>query len=76
MFEIRITKTEIKTVPGGREWERTGASDDSGGEKYAYTPEIEIKQKVERVVLKQTVDALDLPTVIAAINNLQLKEQK
>jgi hypothetical protein len=71
MFEIVITKKQIKEVPDGKEWERTGRKRADGGEEYAYTPEITRKKEVETLLLKQNVEELDLAKVIRAINNLE-----
>ena len=37
---------------------------------YGYTPEIEKEVEVERTILKQTIEELDLASVIKAINKL------
>lgn len=67
MFEITITKTttERRTLPP--KWELTGKD---GEAVYGYTPEVPADVPVTLKILTQTVEDLDLPAVIKAINRI------
>lgn len=65
MFTVTITKKTIEEKPAGREWEITGLDEP----KFAYTPEITKKREVELKIYEQTVDEIDIKTVIAAVNS-------
>lgn len=73
MFEIKIT--EIRDVPGkkGNEWVSMGKQAD-GSEPRGYSPLIDcvVTEKIER--FHQIVDELDMPAVVAVVNNLVKKE--
>lgn len=66
-FEIVITETRSIEGVTPRTWQRVTADPDS---LYDYTPQVpEVRmENVER--LKQTVEDLNFPAVIKAINNL------
>lgn len=85
-YEITITETRRVVRKVGREWAVIGSreverdstfySSDPNEPKTrieevrGYTPEIEKDVTETREVLKQTVDELDLPSVIKAINKI------
>ena len=69
MFTITITKKTIEERPAGKDWELTGLDDP----KYAYTPEIVKKRKVEQKIYEQTVEKINISNVIIAVNNEQAK---
>lgn len=85
-YKIVITRTREEEVTAGKEWvtlstmeverDRRFINDDPNGpktrieEKRGYSPEIVKKMMVERQVLIQEVDDLDVPAVIRAINGL------
>lgn len=64
-YRIVIEETGIETVICGKQWKPVC----EGGE-YAYTPEIEKKQDVTRVIYTQDTDSLDLIKVIKAVNGI------
>lgn len=68
MFTITITSTNIEEKPAGKEWEITGEENP----KYAYTPEIMKRREVELKIYEQTVDEIDIKSVIAAVNRVSL----
>ena len=86
MYEIIITKKTAEKSIEGHEWEVVGEEPiEKDGELliahhpdgeiilrrvYGYTPEIVKEREVERLILKQTVDDLDLAAVIKAINKI------
>ena len=74
MFKIEITEIVDKEQRVGKDWEVIGEEYKEGDErptkKYGYTPEITKMKTVERVVLMQHVDEMDLGEVIKAINDL------
>lgn len=80
---IEQTREARRTLP--RRWEKIGEQEVARAEGYCratdepktriesvmgYTPEVETVATETVVVLTQTVEALDLPAVIKAINNL------
>jgi len=67
-YEITISEHTQEKKIRGNEWERGVNKEDP--EEYGYTPEIEKTVDVHREVFKQSVDDLDLPSVIKAINGL------
>lgn len=73
MYEIKIT--EVREVPGkkGKEWVSLGKQAD-GSEPRGYNPEIDcmVTERIER--FHQIVDQLDMPAVVAVINNLVKKD--
>lgn len=70
MFKIVITETKVEEVPSTREWKPTGNKNEAGGDEYSYTPQSMIKDSVERDILIQEVETLDLPAVIKAVNKI------
>lgn len=66
-FKIVITEFTREEVMKGRSWERVN---DLPETDYAYTPEIKVTKDVEREVLVQNVESLDLVDVIKAINGI------
>jgi hypothetical protein len=90
-FKITITETRIVkkivgkdyVVIGSKEVERDLSFRSSPNEPktrvdpvYGYSPEIEKSVPETVTVLEQTVDLLDLKTVIAAINGMGRKKRK
>jgi hypothetical protein len=71
-YQITISRTVTRTKKVGKQWdviEETKNDDATRWEKkHGYTPEIvkEVEETIE--VYKQTVEDLDLRTVILAIN--------
>ena len=84
MFEITIVETREVRKINGKKWDIVGQKEVEREERfyrdegpktriepiYGYTPEIEATITEKREALKQTVDDLDLPAVIRAINKL------
>lgn len=76
MYTIVIKQVRNMVKTTGKDWTVVGekavfsGSVGSTVREYGYTPEIEKRVAVEREVLKQEVDELDLPAVIRAINGL------
>jgi len=68
-YKIEITRTEIEEYEG-HEWARTGNKNKEGGEEYAYTPMTTMTKEVERTILIQEVDDIDLKEIIKAINGI------
>ncbi len=66
-FKITISKRETVRGIKGREWQRVDATPES---KYDYTPEYETDVVETTQIFEQTVDELDLPSVIKAINRI------
>ena len=79
-FEITITETKEVKKMCGQEWTVVGQEDIVSSEEpdipirtkpvYDYTPKIDKTVDVTVQVLQQTVETLDLPRVIKAINKL------
>ncbi|KKN01493.1 hypothetical protein LCGC14_1127220 [marine sediment metagenome] len=69
MYKITITKTEVKEVTVGKEWEKQTDSTEVKTQ-YGYTPEITKKKELTTTILTQEIEELDLPGVIKAINKL------
>lgn len=75
-FKITIIETRDVTRTVGKDWKIIGqkpalsVSAPAVIDEYGYTPEIEKTVKESREILTQTVDELDLPAVIKAINKL------
>ncbi len=85
-YTITITEKRTVNGICGKEWEKLGEKEVARREDFyvhdpaepktrieaimGYTPEIEKKVVQERKVLEQTVETLDLASVIKAINGL------
>ncbi len=69
-YKIEITRTEIEEYEGGNNWERTGSKKEGGGDEYGYTPKVTKTKEVERTILIQEVDTIDLKEIIKAINGI------
>ena len=67
-FTIEITETAIETGFTGREWVK--GVDPENPEKGGYTPQVESKKKVSRVIYTQNLEDLDLTAVIKAVNGI------
>ena len=67
MYRIEITEVTEKRTEF-REWRKM--TDDSGPKQYGYADPTPRVEKIERKVLTQEVETVDLPAVIKAINNL------
>ena len=63
--ERPVTKEEVEKSFGSHEDYKGKMSS-----VYGYTPEIEKEVEVDREILKQTIEELDLAAVIKAINKL------
>ena len=66
-FKVVIYEVLLERKPAGNEWKPTGEDNP----KYAYTPEIMIKDWVTREIYQQTVSDLDVKAVIKAVNSLE-----
>jgi len=67
MFKITIEHETEETQTKGREWKVIGSKENDIPE-YGYTPEIQKVVQISRTIYMQTVNELDLPAVIAAVN--------
>ena len=75
MYKIIIIKEEVVTKASGKDWAiiaQKQPTEGSGSVEnvYGYTPEIGKEVEVEREILSQTVENLDLVEVIKAINGI------
>jgi hypothetical protein len=73
---LKLTKdTQVKTLTE-RQWRVLGKKDIEGQEKredeMGYTPQVTEKKIIQVTVLEQSVEELDLPQVLAAVNGLKL----
>lgn len=68
-FEIVIKESVTAKTLTRRQWTKVGTLPD-GRDEMGYTPEEHQHEIIQIERLKQTVDALDLPAVIRAINSL------
>ena len=75
MFTVTITKTTIKDVPAGKEWQVIKGGKAEGNAEWGYTPEIMKKKEIELKVYEQTVEAIDIRKVITAVNENPLTNQ-
>lgn len=76
MYHITITKRVERGGWTDKEWTVLEMEyDDEGREKprKGYTPQERVIRMVEKKVLEQMVEEMDLARVIAAINGLELK---
>ncbi|MEH6522316.1 hypothetical protein [Sulfitobacter sp.] len=66
-FKITIEEIgqEVRTI--GAKWE-LGAGETPSG--YGYTPEIETTADFERKIYEQTVDELDMPSLVSVVNKI------
>lgn len=69
-FTITITETRTIETVTARTWQK-GGPDGTNGREYGYTLQIPETRSETIERLKQTVETLDLPAVIKAINGLQ-----
>lgn len=67
-YTIKIIEHTTEQVACGREWKEAADPETQG--EYAYTPEIMKTLKVDRTILEQNKDQLDINAVIKAINGL------
>lgn len=70
MFKIEITETSMQKMSMGQQWELTGEKKD-GKPEYGYTPAIVKEVSVERTVLTQEVEELNIEAVIKAVNDIK-----
>ena len=70
-FTVTI-KENCKSTKQHQEWVRVADTGNpiGGGPVYAYAPPKEIVVSVERTLMEQTVDDLDLQAVIRAVNGM------
>lgn len=68
-YKITITETKTETKKIGKEWCQ-GADPENGDSGWGYSPEIEKDIDVQRKILEQEIDDIDIKTVIKAINGL------
>ena len=66
-YEVKIIEFTVEKEIRGKTWEQ-GAGETP--QDYGYTPAIEKQVKVEREVFRQSVDDLDIASVIKAVNGL------
>lgn len=66
-YKIEITEFTTETQLKGKVWAAVKGNPDAD---YGYTPEIEKKVDVERVIYLQNSEELDLGAVIKAVNGL------
>lgn len=75
-FTVTITKEFIQTEIVGKDWtvidERIEEGQLQPTSQYGFTPEIEKLVKKSIVIYEQSIEDLDLPAVIAAVNQLKL----
>ncbi len=69
-YKIEITRTEREEYEDGNDWKMTGNKKEDGGDEYGYTPKITMTKEVERTILIQEVDDIDLKGIIKAINGI------
>lgn len=70
MYKIKITKTERRKYEG-REYQQvsdTGNPRDNGP-VYDYVP-LEKEEEIETTVLSQSLEEIDLPRIIKAVNQI------
>lgn len=72
-YKIVITEFTQETEIRGKEWAKVNDIPDTN---YEYTPEIEKVVNVQREVLVQNVEKLNLIEVIKAINGIRENENK
>lgn len=74
MYEITIKSTKITTVLEAQSFQQiadTGGED--GGVKYGYVTKPPHEKEVTTTVFSQTVEALNILEVVAAINGVTFK---
>ena len=73
-YVIVITQIQPEWAIKGGTWEKGGTREagpvTQNGSSYGYTPQVSILQLSEREVYRQSVETLNLPAVIKAINGL------
>jgi len=70
-YKITIIKLDTKKVVE-EEWEKIADTGNEGdnGHVYGYV-EKNTERKIEETILEQTLDDIDIPKVIKALNNLE-----
>ncbi len=79
MFHIKITQWVDTEEWTEREHTVISEEPDENGKivkEYGYPRQVKTKGKKEIAVLEQTVEEIDLPKVIAAINGMDLKTKR
>ena len=66
-YVVTVKAVIEKTEMAGKEWQRVTAAPDS---PFAYTPEIEKTVRRDIQVYEQTIDKLDLPRLVKAVNGM------
>jgi hypothetical protein len=66
-YVVTVTAVVERVEKAGKEWARTTGAPDA---PYAYTPEIDKTVQREVQMFEQRVDSLDLPALVAVVNNL------
>lgn len=83
-YEITITKTEVREVESGEEWTTLEKRPLTEAEAeltfstlrsqlktvYGYTPKIIKSEAVTIEIYRQTMQAIDLPAIIRAVNKM------
>ena len=70
MFKITIEQTRDEPIHKGKQWSLLMV----GGE-YGYTPETDTVESVRRTIYEQTVDVLDVKSVIAVVNGIKQAQE-
>ena len=70
MYTVIIKHEREETRLTSREWYNTGEKDDEGNNKWDYSPQVEEKKIVTSTLLEQSVEDLDMVSVIKAINGI------
>jgi len=68
MYKITVEKTITETRLCGKDWKIISKKADNP--EYGYTPEIEKQVETRHTIYIQTVDELDLVSVINAVNSI------
>ena len=80
MYTILITEEVESTRYTNREWvvlkEEQVEGEDKPLKKFGHTPQVKEKYMKTVKVLEQTVEEIDLPQVIAAVNGLTLRKAR
>ena len=66
-YVVTVKAVVERVETAGKTWEKTTAAPDA---PYAYTPEIHKAVQREVQVLEQSVESLDMRSLVAVLNNL------
>lgn len=68
-YTITITQVGLEETVIGKSWQVI-AKDTDNRDVYGYTPETTATRKVDQKIYEQTVESMDIPAVIIAVNKL------